>query len=123
MSPTLARLPLPALACALLAGCVVVPAAVDTYDAQCQARSRHLVLQQVQIAAIHSCQNQGCVVLIVAAAATAAASAIVSGSVVIVGNAAYWMEEKAGCLAPPPRGTGRGPADPAADTTIPAPVR
>jgi starvation-inducible outer membrane lipoprotein len=92
---------LPALACALLTGCIVVPAAIDTYDADCQLMARHLVLQPVQIAAIQHCSNQGCIALIVAGAATAAATAIVSGSVVIVGNAASWIERRANCVPPP----------------------
>jgi hypothetical protein len=91
---------LPALlACTLIQGCVFLPATIEGYDRECQVVTRHMVLQEVQLAEINHCRNQGCVMLLVAAAATAAATAIVSGSVVVVGNAAYWVEKTANCAS------------------------
>ncbi len=94
--------PLVAAALAGLAasGCVILPASIDTWDADCRAVSHHLVLQSVQLAEIDHCRNQECTLMVVAGAATAAASAIVSGSIVIVGNAAYWIERRASCPGP-----------------------
>lgn len=89
-----------ALACASLAGCVVLPATLDTYDNECQVVSHHIVLQAVQIAQINGCANQGCAALVIAAAATAGASAIVSGSIMVVGNVGYWIERQANCRSP-----------------------
>ena len=90
-----------ALACLLmLPGCVIVPATIDTYDADCQAVSHHMVLQSVQIAEINHCRNQECTMMAMAGAATVTVSAIVSGSIVIVGNAAYWIERQANCRSP-----------------------
>ncbi len=89
-----------ALAGLMLAGCVVLPATIETYDPECGTVSHHLVLQQVQIAEINHCRNQECTMMIVAGAATEAASAIVSGSIVIIGNAAYWIERRATCQGP-----------------------
>ncbi|MET0382765.1 MAG: hypothetical protein ABW032_05015 [Burkholderiaceae bacterium] len=105
MSRSRARSPFAIAALAwLAAGCVFVPATLDTYDPECRAVSRHMVLQSAQIAAIDHCSNQGCAALVVAAAATAAASAIVSGSVVLIGNAVYWVERRSSCRGPaPPR--------------------
>jgi len=82
--------------------CVVVPVTVDNYDPDCGVVTHHMVLQAVQVGAIGSCGNQACVALVIAAAGVTAASAIVSGSIVVVGNAAYWAERRAGCVAPRP---------------------
>jgi hypothetical protein len=94
-----------------LAGCILVPAQVETWDATCGTVARHLELQAVQVAAIDRCAGSGCQAIVVAAAATAAASAIVSGSVVVVGNVAYWLERQATCGRPP----APSPPAPAAD--------
>ena len=67
-------------------------------DSECQVVARKMVLQEVQVAAISQCANQGCVALVAAAGVVAAASIVISGSIVIVGNLAYWLETKAGCL-------------------------
>jgi hypothetical protein len=95
------RAGLASLAALALAGCVVVPAQVETWDATCGTVARHLELQAVQVAAIDRCAGSGCEAIVVAAAATAAASAIVSGSVVVVGNVVYWLERQAACARPP----------------------
>jgi hypothetical protein len=86
----------------LLAGCVLVPVTVATYDPACGMVARQMTLQPVQLAAIQGCSNQGCAVLVVAAGATAAASLVVSGSIAIVGNVVYWLERQGRCLEPPP---------------------
>jgi hypothetical protein len=87
----------PALIALLLAGCVMVPQTVHTYDAKCRTMARSLELQAVQVAAIQGCSNEGCAMLLAAAGATAAASAVISGSIVIVGNIVYWLEKQGRC--------------------------
>jgi hypothetical protein len=86
-----------ALICAAFQACVFLPSTIEVYDPECQVVAKHMMLQEVQIAAIVGCQNQSCVVMILAVGATAAASAIVSGSIVIVGNIAYWLERQSTC--------------------------
>lgn len=90
-----------------LQGCVFVPRTTQVYDAACQTVTRHMVLQEVQVAAIQGCQNEGCVALIVMAGAVGAASAVVSGTIVITGNIAYWLEKQAQCR---PAAAPAGPA-------------
>jgi predicted small integral membrane protein len=90
------------IACALLCACVVVPVTVADYDTGCQVVTHHMELQAVQVGAIASCNNQSCAALVIAAAGVTAASAIISGSIVVIGNAAYWAEHRAGCVAPRP---------------------
>jgi hypothetical protein len=86
----------------LLSACVMVPVTVEDYDADCRVVTHHMALQAVQVGAIASCSNQSCAALVIAAAGVTAASAIVSGSIVVIGNAAYWAERRAGCMAPRP---------------------
>jgi hypothetical protein len=84
--------------CAALQACVVfLPSTIEVYDPECQVVAKRMTLQEVQVAAIGSCQNQSCVAMILAIGATAAASVIVSGSIVIVGNIAYWLERQSTC--------------------------
>jgi hypothetical protein len=91
----------PALAAAaLLAGCVLVPRTVHTYDPGCRVTVRTMELQAVQIAWFNGCSNEGCGVLLAAAGATAAASAVISGSIMVVGNVVYWLERQGTCLRP-----------------------
>lgn len=103
MSPVPARplrgrwLPAALLATAALQACIVVPRTTGRFDPECRLVERRMVLDVVQIGAIHSCANDGCVALVVAAGVTAAASAIVSGSIAVVGNVAYWMEHQGQC--------------------------
>jgi hypothetical protein len=87
------------VACAalLLQACVMVPRTVERYDAECRTRSRHVVLDAVQVGSIGSCSNQGCVAVVVVAGITSAASAVVSGSIAVVGNVAYWLEKQGRC--------------------------
>ena len=89
------------VACALLAGCVMVPHTVQTYDPECRTIARHMVLQPVQVAALGGCSNQGCVALLAAAGATAAVSAVISGSIMVIGNTVYWLERQGTCLRNP----------------------
>ena len=91
-----------AFACTVLSGCVIVPVTVEDYDAECRTVTHHMELQAVQLGAIASCNNQTCAAMVIAAAGVTAASAIISGSIVVVGNAAYWAEHRAGCVAPRP---------------------
>lgn len=87
--------------CALLQGCVYVPRTTQVYDAECRLMVNHMVLEGGQVAAIQSCQNQGCVALVVGASAVTAATVIISGTIVVAGNVAYWFEKKARCVAVP----------------------
>ncbi|MBK7616695.1 MAG: hypothetical protein KA375_15880 [Vitreoscilla sp.] len=96
---------------ASLQACVFVPRTTQVYDAACQTVTRHMVLQEVQVAAIHGCQNEGCVALVVMAGAVGAASAVVSGTIVVTGNIAYWLEKQAQCrpIATPPTAPASAP--------------
>jgi hypothetical protein len=100
------------LAAASLQACVFVPRSTQVYDAQCQAVSRRLELQEVQVAAIGGCRNEGCVALVLAAGVVGAATAVVSGTIVVSGNIATWLEKQVQCRAPAPT-----------PTTTPAPTR
>jgi hypothetical protein len=82
---------------AILGGCLYLPRTVEVHDPECRIVARHMVLQEVQIATIMGCANEGCVTLVVAAAATAAVSAVISGSIVIAGNTVYWFERRGQC--------------------------
>jgi len=85
------------LVCAALQACVYLPSTIEVYDPECRVVSKHMTLQEVQVAALVGCQNQSCVAMILAVGATTAASVIVSGSIVVVGNIAYWLERQATC--------------------------
>jgi hypothetical protein len=98
----------------LLASCVVLPRTVQVFDRDCQTMAKHMVLDQVQVAAIGGCANQGCVALIVAASVVTAATAVVSGTIYVVGNVAYWVERQSRCEPPL--------VDPAIDALAPAPT-
>lgn len=82
---------------ALLQACMVVPRTTQMFDPECQVVANHMVLQAVQLAAIHQCANQGCIALIVGAGIVTAASIVVSGSIVVAGNIAYWFEKQSQC--------------------------
>lgn len=82
---------------ALLQACIYVPRTTQVFDPDCQIVANHMVLQEVQVAAIQGCANEGCVALVVGAGVVSAASAIVSGTIVVTGNIAYWFERKAYC--------------------------
>lgn len=81
----------------LLAGCVVVPRTVETYDPHCRMVARQMTLDAMQVATLGGCSNGGCVTLLAAAGVTAAASAVVSGSIAVVGNIVYWLERQGRC--------------------------
>lgn len=81
----------------VLGACVYVPRTVEIHDPECRIVARHMVLQEVQIAALVGCANEGCITLVVAAAATAAVSAVISGSIVVAGNTVYWFERRGQC--------------------------
>ena len=82
---------------ALLQACVVVPRTTQVFDAECQVMANQMVLQEVQLAAIHQCANQGCIALVVGASIVTAASLVVSGTIVVAGNIAYWFEKQSQC--------------------------
>lgn len=90
------RLPTLALV-AVLQACVYVPRTTQVFDPECQMVSRHMVLQEVQVAAIHGCANEACIALIVGAGIVTAASVVISGPIVVAGNIAYWFESKSPC--------------------------
>jgi len=83
-----------------LGACVYIPRSTQVFDSECQIVANHMVLQEVQIAAIRQCRNQECIALILVASAVTAASVIVSGTIVIAGNIAYWFERKDQCQMP-----------------------
>lgn len=80
-----------------LGGCLYLPRTIEIHDPDCHVVARHMVLQEVQVATIMGCANEGCVTLVVAAAATAAVSAVISGSIVVAGNTVYWFESRGQC--------------------------
>jgi hypothetical protein len=80
---------------------VYVPRTTQFYDRDCRVVARHMVLEEVQVASINRCANDGCVALIVGASAVTAVSAIVSGTIVVAGNVVYWFERRAQCLGAP----------------------
>jgi len=82
---------------AVLQACVYVPRTTQVFDRDCGAFANHMVLEEVQVAAIGGCANQGCVALVVGASVVTAASVIISGSIVVTGNVAYWVERKTQC--------------------------
>jgi hypothetical protein len=87
-----------ALACiASLQACVFVPRTTKVFDPGCQVVSNRMVLQEVQIEAIHRCNNEHCIALVMGAGLTAAASAVISGTIVVAGNVAYWLEKQGQC--------------------------
>lgn len=85
-------------AVALLQACVYVPRTAQVFDPECRGVANHMVLQEVQLASIQRCANEGCIALIVSAGVATVASVIISGTIVVVGNIAYWLERRAGCL-------------------------
>jgi hypothetical protein len=92
-----------ALAAGLLAaGCVIVPVQTEGFDPACRFVTHHIELQPVVLGQLNGCSGQGCEALVLASLGVTAVSAVVSGSIAIVGNAAYWVEHRAGCAAPPP---------------------
>ena len=83
--------------CLVLAGCVVVPRTVETYDPHCRIVARQMTLDAMQVAGLGGCSNSGCITLLAAAGVTAAASAVVSGSIAVIGNVVYWLERQGRC--------------------------
>jgi hypothetical protein len=90
------------LACAVLPGCIAVPATVSRYDAACdiEYQSRTLKFEQVSLAGAGgvSCSDN-CGPLALAVALATPASVVISGSVVLAGNTLSWAERKRECLA------------------------
>ena len=91
-----------------------LPVTTQVYDPECQGVRNHMVLQEVQVAAIQHCANEGCVALIVGASIVTAASVIISGTIVVAGNVAYWIERNAHCRPPP--------VPPSVPVPVPVPV-
>ena len=101
----------PAIAAVLLAsGCVVVPVNRESYDDDCKVATHHMELTTVQLKEVYGC-NAGPQLFqpfcVLGAVGLATVSTVVSGSIVVVGNAAYWTERRAACVAP---SLGLGPA-------------
>jgi hypothetical protein len=86
--------------CVALQACVYLPSTIEFYDPECQIVAKHMMLQEVQVAAVASCQNQSCVAMILAIGAATAATVIVSGSIVVAGNIVYWLERQPTCRRP-----------------------
>lgn len=83
---------------ALMQGCVYLPRTTQVYDPDCHVMANRMVLEEVQVAAIHHCANEGCVALVVTAGLATAASVVISGTIVVAGNVAYWFERRSGCV-------------------------
>jgi hypothetical protein len=93
---------LTAVTLASIAGCMVVPRTVSSYNADCQVVERHMTLEAQQIGALARCHNNAeCATLLAVYGLVAATSAVVSGSVAVVGNVAYWIEKQGQCTRPP----------------------
>lgn len=82
---------------AVVQACVYVPRTTQVFDPECRVMANHMVLEPVQVAAIQSCSNQGCIALIVGAGVATAASVVISGTIVVAGNVAYWFERASQC--------------------------
>jgi hypothetical protein len=99
---------LSALAGALCCGCVIVPVQVDTFDYDCKVVTHRVELQAIQLRSFYGCEANNrhfgnvevCEVAVIGALGLTAASAVVSGSVMVVGNAVFWAERQATCVAP-----------------------
>jgi hypothetical protein len=94
----------------LLAGCVMVPRTVSTYQPECRIFTREMTLQPVQVAALGGCNANACATLLALAAVTGAASMVVSGTIVVVGNIVYWAEKQGQCRPGAEPVTPRAPA-------------
>lgn len=81
----------------LLQACVYVPRTTQVFDLPCRVAAKHMVLQEVQLAAIQHCANEGCIVLVLAAGVATAASVVIFGTLVVAGNMAYWFEKQVQC--------------------------
>lgn len=90
----------------VLAGCVMVPRTVESYDPHCRMVAKRMTLEAWQVASLGGCSNEGCAMLLAAAGVTAAASAVVSGSIAVIGNVVYWLERQGQCA---PAGAVRPP--------------
>ncbi len=105
LRPTLGRLSAPAAAL-LLAGCLVVPQTVETYDPDCRMRTKQVVLETAVVGGFTSCAGEGCVAMLATMGFITAASVVVSGSIAVVGNVLYWAEKQGQCArAPAPAGS------------------
>jgi hypothetical protein len=109
-APRLRRTHAALLGLAALQACVFVPRTTQVYDAECRTLSRRMELQEVQVAAIGGCRNDGCAALVLAAGVVSAASAVVSGTIVISGNIAYWLEKQTQCRPASPAPADSAPA-------------
>jgi hypothetical protein len=91
------------LAATLLAGCVVKPAQLTRYDADCQVH-RRLVLARTEPhhALQRTCERQpfNCPLALVAAGIVTAGTTVMTGTVVVAGNVMSWVEQAQGCPAP-----------------------
>ena len=85
----------------MLSACVYLPRSTQVFDPDCRIVANPMVLEEVQVAAIHQCVNQGCIALVIGASAVSAASIVISGSVVVAGNIADGLERRIRCRREP----------------------
>lgn len=92
-----------ALAALLLGGCVVKPAQLTRYDADCQVHRRLMLAKTEPHHALQrTCERQpfNCPLALVAAGIVTAGTTVMTGTVVVAGNVMSWMEQAQGCPAP-----------------------
>lgn len=89
-----------------IAGCVVTPKKVASFDTKCMAYTNKIELTVEQIGLLDevdclakSCRAEVAAALISSTIATTA-STIASGSVALIGNTLYWVESQGKCANP-----------------------
>ena len=81
----------------MLQACIYLPRTAEVLDPGCEVMAHRMALEEVQIAAIQHCANEGCVAMVVTAGLVTAASVVISGTIVVAGNIAYWFEKRSNC--------------------------
>jgi hypothetical protein len=99
-----------------IAGCVVTPKKVASFDTKCMAYTNKIELTTEQIGLLDevdcltkSCRTEVAAALVTSTIATTA-STIVSGSIALIGNTFYWVESQGRCSNP------NSPAQPSPDS-------
>jgi hypothetical protein len=91
---------IPAVAAALLQGCVVVPRSEIVYHEKCELEVRQMTLEAHYARQFPaSCSGRDCAYLLAAIGLIAAGSVVVSGSIATVGNVISWAELQLRCRA------------------------
>ena len=80
----------------LVAGCVSTAREVEYYDADCEIKSKKLVMDTQPLGSLGCTQSRDC---LAATLVIGAGSTIIAGSIVVVGNTVYWLERVGKCAA------------------------